>query len=107
MVGLFPEQARLEYHLGQLFHKQRDAIGLGHDLLAYLSWQALPPRHSVDYQLHLRREQTAKRERGHMRPEAPWRVKLRATGEQGQDAGRRPLLYEEGQQLQRRGIDPV
>ena len=107
VVCLFPEQARLEHHLGQLFHKQRHAIGLGHDLLAYLSRQALPPCHPVDHLLDLRRGQTAQRERGHMRPEAPWGVKLRATGEQGQDAGRRLLVDEEGQQLQCRGINPV
>ena len=37
----------------------------------------------------------------------PWRVKLGATGQQGEDTGCGHLVEEQGEQLQRRGIDPV
>ena len=40
----FLEPARLQHRLGQLFHKQRHAIGLGHDLLQHRRGQRLAAR---------------------------------------------------------------
>ena len=37
------EEPRLHHRFGQLFHKQGDAIGLGHNLLEHRGGQALPP----------------------------------------------------------------
>ena len=39
----FPEQPRLQDHLSQLLHKERDPIRLGDDLLDHLGRQRLPP----------------------------------------------------------------
>ena len=47
LIALLPllEQAGFQHHLGQLLHKQRHAIGLGHHLLHHLGGQRLAVRH--------------------------------------------------------------
>ena len=41
-LRLFPHQPRVENRLHQLFDKERNAVGFGHDLLHHLGGQGLP-----------------------------------------------------------------
>ena len=103
----FPQQARFQHRLGQLFHEQRHAIRLGHHLLEHGRGQGFPPGHPRNHRLHLGLGQALQRHGGEMRAQAPRRLKLGPTGQQGQEPGRRPLLHQQGEELQRRGVDPV
>ena len=49
------EEPRLHHRFGQLFHKQGDAIGLGHNLLEHRGGQALSPQHLPHHLLRLGR----------------------------------------------------
>jgi hypothetical protein len=53
MVLPLPQQARLQHHLGQLFDKQGDAIGLSHHVPAHLGRQRLARRQPRHYGLDL------------------------------------------------------
>ena len=107
MTGCFPEQPRLQHHLGQLFHKQRHSIGLGHKLPEHLGRQRLTSCDSLDHDLHLFAGQTAECELGQVRASGPGRTKIRAKIQQNENAGRGCLVDQEVEKLQRGGISPL
>jgi hypothetical protein len=49
------EPVRLQHRPGQLFHKQRHAVGFADDLLDHLGWQGFAARHPLDHLPHLGR----------------------------------------------------
>ena len=48
----------LHDHLGQFFHKQRHAIGLGNDLLKQLGWQRSLSSNPLNHLRHLSASKT-------------------------------------------------
>jgi hypothetical protein len=107
VVRLFPQQVRFQEHLDELFDKQGHAIGPGHHLLDHLRGQGLAACHPHTHLSDLGSRQTTQRQRREVGAEAPGGVKLRAAGQQGEQTGRRSLVEEEGEEFQRRGINPV
>ena len=84
VLGCFLEPARLQHRLGQLFHKQRHAIGPGHYLPQHLRGQRLAAGHPLHHLLDLRARQPRQGELGQRRTGSPRRHKLRATRQQRQ-----------------------
>ncbi len=109
LVAVFPllEQPRLQYHLGQLLHKQRHPIGLGHDLLEHVLRQRLAVRHSAGQLRRLAPRQARQRHLGEVRAPRPRWTEVGTKGEECQDAGDGALIDQEAEQLQRGRIDPV
>ena len=108
-IALLPllEQAGLQHHLGQLLHKQRHPIGLGHHLLDHLGGQRLAVRHPADHLRGLAPRQARQRHLGEVRAPRPGRAEVGPKGQQRQDAGGGALIDQEAEQLQRGRIDPV
>src|SRR5439155_17817318 len=103
----FPQQARFQHGLGQLFYEQRHAIRLGDDVLEHLWGQGFASSHPRNHHFHLGLGQTLQRQGGQMGAQAPRRRKLRPTRQQGQEPSRWPLVHQQGEKLERRRVDPV
>ena len=106
-VLLLLEQAGFQYHLGQLFHKQRHPIGFGDDLLDHLGRQDLPVGHLADHLHGLSAGVTESRHLGEVRAPYPGWAEVGPKGQQRQDASRGALIDQETEQLQRGRINPV
>ena len=101
------DQPGLQHHLCQLFDKERDPIGGGHQLLDDFHWERRAPSHLPDHLLGLSSGQAAEGEVGAVGVHGPGRAELRAEEEEQEHTGCRELGVEQIEKLQRGRIDPV
>ena len=101
------QQAGFEHALGQLFHEQRYAVGLGNDLIEHLGRQRLTRHDAIDHRYRLTSLETVEREGGDMRTPDPWRGELRPGCHHIQHGQVLHSVDDPAEQIERCGIDPV
>ena len=87
------------YYVRHLFDEQRNAIGLLCHLCDYFGRQGSLRRDRRDHRLDVGAVQAAEGELGQMRAHRPGGLELRARREEQEQAGRRDLVDEEGEQV--------
>ena len=108
-VGIFrlDDQAALENGLGQLFHEERNSVGLGNDLLEHFSRQGLSADHFLGHQHDIPSRQTDDRQSQRMCETRPRRPVFGAIGGRHQDALVRDVGQKHVQDFLRGRVDPV
>ena len=107
MVRSGAEHAGLQDRLGHFFDKEGHPIGALHHPPQHLGGQGFPPRETRHHAFHLRPRQPRQRHLRQVGTAPPWHPQRGATGHDQIEGDGRRLLHQEGQHLQRRGIDPV
>ena len=102
----FGQQVGFEHRLGELFQKQRHAVGLDDDLLDDFLGQ-LPARDALDQRRAQLPAQAVQHQRRDVRMRVPARLEFGASGDDDED---RPVLHpvdQEVDHLTRGRVDPV
>jgi hypothetical protein len=94
-VRFFLDKPCFENRLHQLFHKQRNAVGLGDNLLHHLGGERLAACHPPDHLLDLLACEAREGEWRDVGPGGPGRAKLRPTGQDQEQARGGDLVQEQ------------